>query len=425
METTETLPVKRALGEQAELLLLPNDRFKKPTARLAFDLPLDGREPTFHLLARVLEQGTAALPSQQALTRRRQELYGASVGVGVGRVAERLRFSAAASWVGERFLPEGVSVQSDCLALLASLLENPIHGPADEPLHPDVVERERANLLAEVRARKEDRSVYAEERCLEEMCAGEPCGRPEPATEAEVAAISIDDLEDARHAILETASVSGVAVGALDADALNDQLAAWLGGASGRKPVPDPDVRSAGELRRVTEEMELDQARFVFGFRVEPATTIAQTEACLLANAVLGGGAYGRLFQIVREERSLCYGIYSQLRLKKGLLLVEAGLAADRIDEVREEVLKQVEIVAQGGFEEEQLNMARLRALNDLRSVGDTATGLAAHWEREHLLGFHRSPGERAADVAAIEPEQVATAARGWAPDLLYTLVTP
>jgi predicted Zn-dependent peptidase len=171
--------------------------------------------------------------------------------------------------------------------------------------------------------------------------------------------------------------------------------------------------------------MELDQARFHFGFRFPTPSNPVDHEALLVANRVLGGGAQGRLFKIIREERSLAYGIYSSPYTAKGLLMVAAGIDASAFEEVKEEVRAQAAQLAEGGPTEEELQLAKVGILNSMRSIGDTPGSMVHFYSREHRLGFHRTPAQRAETIEGLDVEAVRLAATTWREDLCYLLRPP
>ncbi len=413
-----------------ELLHLHEPRFKRALLQLFLDRPLDdGLSPARSLLARVLEQGTVSLPTQMHLTRREEELYGSSVGVDGERLSETHRVRLDLGWVGERFLPAGAGVEAGMLALGRELLEEP-QRDAQGAFPAATVERERTQLARRIRSLPDDRDAYARDRFLRTLCPDEPYGTPPWGSEEAVLGLGAAELEEARSALLDGARISAVVVGPADAQRVGEALAAWFGpggprGDRERTEPPAPQLRTPGALREVREELPVDQARFHFGFRFRPPADAAAFEALALANAILGGGAQGRLFRIVREERSLCYGISSSVRSRKGILAVGAGIDARSYAEVRDEVLEQVRVVAAGGWTEQEEASARAGVRNWLDSLGDSPGGVAQFLERERLLGFRRTPAQRAADSAAVGREAIAAAAAAWQPDLVYLLAGP
>lgn len=418
-------PEIRRPAPGVELVCLPDERFKRALVLFHFDRPLDERSPARTLLCRVLEQGSAAYPSRMELSRVLESLYGAAMEVDGNKLAEMHRVTLAVTWVGGRFLPADNTVARDALALGREVLENPLRGQDGAPFSMEIFQRERDQLVRHIRSLVDDRSAYAEERFFAEMCAGEPYGRPPYGDEATVSALDAAALEEARVDLLERATVTVLALGPVDANTLEEAVREWLGAPgleAAREAPPAPVPKRPDELRSVRETIEVDQARFLMGFRIPPPRTAAELERLSLANAVFGSGTSSRLFREVREERSLAYGIYSTIRSVKGLLVVEAGIDAGSFEEVRDQVLAQVADLAGGGATADELAVAKAAVMNDLNAIGDTARGLANFFTRERLVGLNRTPAQRAAELQSVQLEELAGAAAQWQPDLVYLL---
>lgn len=411
-----------------ELLALPEPRFKRAQLVLHFDRPLDdGRAPARSLLAEVLEQGTRRHPNQMELSRAEEDLYAASVSLDSDRQADAHRLRLALSWVGERFLPPGAQVADGSLRLGRELLEEPCRGAGGAPFPDATLARERAQLARRIRSLPDERDAYARERFLALLCPDEPYGTPPWGSAEAIEGLDGAALEAARRDLLEHAAVSAVLVGPVDPEPVAALLADWFGAGGSlagapREALSAPSFRLPARLREECERLELDQARFRLGFRFVPPREPLACEAHALASSILGGGVHGRLFRIVREERSLCYGIGSTLRTRKGILGVSAGIDAGSYEAVRDEVMRQVAILAAGGWTEDEERAARANHLNRLDALADAPGALAWFFERERLLGFRRTPAGRAADLARVGRDDIAAAAASWQPSLVYLL---
>lgn len=429
MALLETLPEHIPLAPEADLLFLPEPRLKRALLQIDFDRPLDALSPARTLLAQVLEQGSAKHPSRMHLAQRQEELFGASVSFGGLRAAEKHRMRVQAGWVGERFLPADETIAVDVLGLAREVLEQPKRGQDGAPFDTAMFERERAQLARQIRSFVDDRSGYAQHRFYEALCAGEPFASPPWGTAEQVEGLSMQQLEEARVDLLQHGKILVIAVGPIDRDPLVAALRDWLGEAgpwgAQRQAPPAAVTTQPKALREVREELPIDQARFHLGFRIPVPTTSEEMEAQLMANSVLGGGIQGRLFRIVREERSLAYGISSEVLAGKGLLTIGAGIDASKAEEVRDEVLRQVEDLAKNGPNEEELAMVRAAFANGLQSIGDSAGSLARFYAREYQYDLHRSPAQRAAVLDQLGPEDVRAAAATWQPDLSFLMAAP
>jgi len=414
-------PIRLEPAPGITLLCLPDSRFKRAQMEVHFDHQIDdGRSPERTLLARLLEQGSAKHPNQMEITRAEEMLYGAEIRIDGDRLAEHHRFSLGMSWVGNKFLPEGADAEAGILALGAELLQQPLldeNGafPADNFI------REQAQLVRRIKSLKDDRASWARERFFACLCADEPYGKPPWGTAEEVEELSAADCLAALKSTLSNAPITAIAVGAIDPGKLAEWLSMFGGPRTGE--LPPCTTRSAPtKLREVHEHLPIDQARFLMGFRFTPPQTALDMEALSLTSSLLGGGSHSRLFRVVREELSLCYGISSSIRVNKGILTIGAGIDASSYQQVKEQSLLQIKRLAEGDFSEAELDLCKVNLLNDLDALGDSAPGLAGFIGREFYLGFNRTPAMRADLIGQITKDHICATAAGFKADLAYLL---
>jgi len=101
---------------------------------------------------------------------------------------------------------------------------------------------------------------------------------------------------------------------------------------------------------------DLEQVQLCFG-TAGIASSDPDRYAASVLNAALGGGMSSRLFQEIREKRGWAYSVYSFLcsYSDSGYLGISVGTSAERVNEVVEAIVRELERVAQDGLKEEEL----------------------------------------------------------------------
>ena len=105
----------------------------------------------------------------------------------------------------------------------------------------------------------------------------------------------------------------------------------------------------------------------------------------MVANAIFGGNSNSKLFLNVRERLSLCYSVNSSLDKFKGLLVVQAGAEFDQLEQVRQEVLAQLDQVRSGAFTPEELQAAKSALVRMYRGTLDVPSQLEDFWLGQNL----------------------------------------
>lgn len=78
-------------------------------------------------------------------------------------------------------------------------------------------------------------------------------------------------------------------------------------------------------------------------------------------NVILGGSMSSRLFQRIREERGLCYTVYSSINSFQdtGYVSIYAGTGKETLKTAIELILEECRIIAQNPLEKEELEHAK------------------------------------------------------------------
>jgi predicted Zn-dependent peptidase len=423
MSFLQTIPEIHSLADGVTLLGVADQRFKRALVQVLFELPLDASRAARSLLLDVLEQGSRQFPDSTSLACELQNLYGASCEVYSERSCEAHRVGLQVSCLGAQFLPPGEDVLLPALNLISDVLFDPLRGEQNgELFNAQYLELERKNLLDMLAERQDNRSAYATERFLSVMCADEDYGKLSWESSEAIAGLTPQQLEDARREIIDCAKVIIICSGSVNVNIVKHWATQRFSGQRNIIDVAEPSTKFPSELRHVNEHLEMKQAQLHIGLRLTLPESIANREALAAACSVLGGGSHGRLFQKIREEKSLAYGIYSQMHGRKHILSVQAGIDAQSAAEVEEEVFTQIDLLANEGPTAHEVELAKANRLNGLASLADSPGAMASFYHADYLLGLNATPAIRADACNALTAEQIQQAACGWQADLVYLL---
>ncbi len=204
------------------------------------------------------------------------------------------------------------------------------------------------------------------------------------------------------------------AAGAVDHDAIVRAAEAIFGAlmpvGAGRI---QPASWTGGERREVKD---LEQVHFAIGFEA-PSVRDSEFYAAQVYSTALGGGMSSRLFQKIREERGLCYSIYSQAGAYEdtGMFTIYAGTSAEEIGDLAGLTMDEMKRAAEDMSEAE---VARARAqmkaglLMGLESPSGRAERMARHLA---IWGRVQDVEETAAEIDAVTRADVRGFAAGMA----------
>lgn len=406
------------------LLFAEDRRFKTLRVLLMVRRPLadEALVAARLLLPSLLVHGTSRDPDRPAIARHMDELYGAMVIPSVVKSGETQVFRAAIDAVAGAFLPGRPPQLRGCFEFLGDLCAAPRLTAGAFPAV--VFERERRQALDMVRTRIDDRGSYARDEALRRACAGEPMAIPEYGSESALAALRPADPEAARVDFFGRGEIFAVACGAFDPGELREALTGFLRRLPPRQPEAlAPPVRIAPRAaRRVVERVDLQQSKLCLIARFPPSDDPSLWIGRRLLMGMLGGGPQSRLFQEVREKRSLAYQVGASAERHKGLIVVQAGCDEDKAEAIVEETAAQLGQLGRGAFEERELDTARAQLLHALDTVSDATSTRCAFVAENWMLGQDRTPEQLREAYRLADRDLVVRAAQGIWLDLVYLL---
>lgn len=244
---------------------------------------------------------------------------------------------------------------ADRLGLGVEILGDVLTAPA---FRPDEVDGERQVILEEILMNLDMPEDYVHTLLAEAVFPEHPLGREVLGTAETVEAMTRDQIAAFFAEWYRPANLVVAASGRLDHDELVASLEPTLGSLTGgaRPQRVGPDVPSEPVIVH-TDDTE--QVHVTLGWRGLNEND-DDRYAWAVLNQVLGGGMASRLFQEVREERGLCYSVYSWVSAyaDSGTAGLYAATKPSRLKELLDVLDDEVAKMAASGITEAELAVA-------------------------------------------------------------------
>lgn len=402
------------------LTYLPADKFKTSCLSAQLVTPLQKETAGYNaLLPAVLRRGTMRCPDMESLSAAMDRLYGAQIDYTVRKKGERQCVGFVASVIDDRFAPCGEKLLEPTCALLGELFLDPV--TRNGRFLSDYVDSERTNLIDSIRALRNDKRDWAEVRLLQEMFAGEPYGVLRLGDEATAARINNQKLFTHYQQLLAASRVElfycGSASQARVAEGMCRAFAA-LPRTTVAEGAPVMRLQAPAQPRFVTEEMDVTQGKLSMGWRCDTDDVPAMT----MANLLFGGSSNAKLFLNVREKMSLCYYASSSYARSKSVMTVSSGIETKDFQRAYDEILRQLEQVKAGCWEEWELSGALATMCSALTALPDSQEALENYYLGQTATGAGETPEELAAALTAVTPARIMAAAESCGLDTVYFL---
>lgn len=410
------------IGDGIGFTAIRDARFK--TNRLSFQMivPLDREKAAANaMLPFLIRKGYRGCEDYTKLNQKLNELYGASLFTDVLKIGDFQIMNAAISAVDDAFALDGELVSKEAADILCRLVLQPAFlQPGFDLAQFDL---EKQSLVDAIEAEINEKSAYAVQRALANMCADEPYGIHKYGDVKSVKQLTMENVTSAYHELMKSARIEIFFVGCGDSSEVCEQLKKDLSGLERSCGVSLDSVRvlKADEPKNVEEHYNVSQAKLVMGFRVGANTPDEMEQARLMA-LLYGGTPRSKLFMNVREKLSLCYYCSAQLERNKGVILVNSGVEFDKVGQAEDEILKQLEAVKAGDFAEEELEQTKLMIVDSLKTINDSASSMELWYLSHMFLHNEDTPEDEAKRLMDVTREQVIAAAKRVTLDTVYLL---
>ena len=292
---------------------------------------------------------------------------------------------------------------------------------ADVMWRPDLreedVAHEREIVLEEVAMIEDSPEELTFELMGDALFPDSPLGRPVIGRRETIASLDADALISFHRERYAVAPVVWVGVGAVDHDALCEQVVATLPSWRATDIALPSDRRRgepAGAPRRIVVERPSEQTHVAVAVPVFDVKG-PRRSAMQVLDALVGGPPSSRLFQEIRERRGLAYSVSSFLELQQGFGCFGAyvGTRPERVGIAVDVLATELRKIADGGVSTDDLTWARAHVAGRLGLSLETAGGRAALLSGRLSLGLPViDPVVIAAEVSAIDAEALHEVAR-------------
>lgn len=406
---------KITLENKLDLYVNKSDKFKTWSASVHIYRPLNVKEASCNaLLAKVLKSSTGKYPSRRLLARQLDTLYGTHISTGVRKNADTHTLIFNIKAVCDCYLPEKIAPA--VIELLKEIITEP--DVIDCAFKPEIVELEKTNLKKQIEAYINDKSSYADRRCVEVLCENNNYATDVNGSLEEIDKITPESLYRHYCEVLENSKIDVFLCGNEDEELVVKSFETLK--SNGKVPVSQP-IQAISEFKEVTEVMDVTQGKLVMGFTTDYHQNNHRC-ALMVFNAVFGGSPTSKLFNNVREKLSLAYYANSRISVSKGILFARSGIEISKFEQVREEINTQLEEICSGNVTDEEMENAKAHLVNIYSSLDDdpeTTVSLISGWITE---GETRSVEEIIEGIKSVGIDEVVEVAKSYRPGAVYFL---
>lgn len=367
---------------------IQTNKFKTNLFAIFLTVPITRENVTKNALTTtVLRRGTNKMSTQEEISKKLEEMYGAAFDCGIEKIGDNQSLKFYLEVVNNQFLPEKEDLVEMSLELLMDIVFHPL--VENKQFKEEYVQGEKENLKQIIESKLDNKATYALESCIESMYEEKPYGLYKYGYVEDLQCITAKTLYEYYQGLIQSCQIDIFASGDFGAEKLERIVEKSFEEYKERKPnlvLKWEEKEEIKEPKKKIENKQISQGKLVIGLDVKTDKE-EENYKTVVYNTVLGGGSNSKLFQNVREKESLAYTVSSSYARRKQNIFIRAGIEIENYDKALEIIKKQLQDMKEGNFSEEDLNNAKNLLLSTIENIPEEQDTEITYYFGQELAG--------------------------------------
>lgn len=414
------------IKEGIKIHCIETNKFKTNLLSVFLTVPLNRKNVTSNaLIPAVLRRGTKYLVSQEEISKKLEEMYGATFDCGIDKTGDNQILKFYLETINDEFLPNGEQILDKAIDLLTDIVFNPLI--ENTCFKEAYVKSEKENLKKIIEAKIDNKDRYAYERCIEEMHKNETYGLYKYGYVEDLEKINSTNLFENYLQLIEKSKIDIFISGNIDEKEVIDYIKQketikkldkrtdihMMDSVASNKNNIEPNI--------IEEKMNVTQGKLVIGTNVDFNEENKKYKISLY-NVILGEGANSKLFQNVREKEGLAYTTRSNYVRQKGNIYIRSGIEIENYEKAISVIKEQLEDMKNGNFSDEDLQNAKKYIISGLRTTMEEQDSEISYYFGQELSEKWTTFEEYEEQINKVTREDVVNVANGIKIDTVYFL---
>lgn len=363
------------IKEGIKLHTINTNNFKTNLYAIFLATPLKRENVTLDaLLTAVLRRGTNNMTSQDVISKKLEEMYGASFDCGLDKTGDNQVLKFYIEVLNDNFLPR---TNEDLLKNAVKNMLEIVFDPytENESFKEEYVEQEKNNIQKIIEGKIDNKARYALDRCIEEMYKNQPFGLYKFGYIEDLKDLNGKNLYEHYKKLIDECKIDIFVSGNIDDEiekkiSENENIQKLVSREANyvRPMIANKEIKDKENI--VTESMEVTQGKLVLGLDVDIDKEDLKYDT-LIYNSLLGGTATSKMFQNVREKAHLAYVASSSYLRNKNNIFINCGIDILNYEKALELIREQIEDMKKGDFTEEEIQNAKKGIIATIKTIED------------------------------------------------------
>lgn len=400
-------------------------KYKTNSVALYIRQPLEEADHTkVALIPAILNRGTEHYPTAGKLRQALDDLYGASLYGDVMKRGEEQVVVFRLQIANEKFLTDQTPLLEKGIELLSEVLLRPVL--EEGVFSTKIVDLEKDLLHRRLSQIKDDKTRYANKRCIEEMFKDEKFSLFANGSIDQLNELTPKDLYDYYQKMIQSHPMELFIAGDVKHDQVEQIIKKHLVVPREKLiQIPKTPIElRAGQEREVIEKTKISQGKLHIGCRTQISYSDSDYISLLICNGVFGGYAHSKLFRNVREKESLAYYVNSSVESHKGFMMIMSGIEFKNYEKTVKIIKEQLDSMVKGDISEEEIAQTKAVIINQLRESNDQPFQLMERFMHGVIGGTNRSTDEVIELIEHVSKDDIQRVAEKIEMDTIYFLTS-
>ena len=362
------------------------------------------------LLTAVLRRGTQKLPTQEEISKKLENMYGASFDCGVEKTGDNQVIKFYLESINNEFLPTQENLSKECLEILMDIVFNPYLENGN--FKKEYVDGEKENLKQIIEGKIDNKTRYAFDRCIEEMYKNEPYGLYKYGYIEDLDKIDSKNLYEYYLEFIKNVKIDIFVSGELD-DKIVDEIKDNVIIKNLNERNAQYNINKENEIKQkvnepkvITESMQIAQGKLILGLDVLENKKESKY-ATSVYNVILGGSANSKMFQNVREKASLAYTAGSNYLRQKDNIFIKCGIDIPNYEKALNIIKEQLEQMKNGDFTDEDIQNAKTIISASVESIPESQDSEITYYFSQELSDEFISIEDYVSKINDVNKQQI------------------
>lgn len=411
------------------------NKYKTNLVTVFLSVPLNKQAVTKNaLITSILRLGTKEKPTQEEISKKLEEMYGAEFNCGVEKIGDVQLLKFYIEVLNDEFLPQKENLLEEAINQLLEIIFNPI--TENNGFLKEYMETEKVNLKNIIESKINDKEQYSFDRCIEEMYKDSPYSIYKYGYVEDLENLNGEELYNQYKELIKTAKIDIYVSGSFNQEEIknavqnnpniqkliprtvennNEHTANAVG--NGALAVPKTD----NHPNTIEEKQNVTQGKLVIGLDVNDNAKDSKYIVAIY-NVILGASATSKLFQNVREKASLAYSARSVYVRQKNNIYIRCGIEIENYDKAIPIIYKQLDDMKNGDFTQEDIESAKRTFVSAIKGIQDEQDAEITYFISQELSGDEPNFAEYEEKIKAVTKEQVQDIANKISVNTVYFL---